>query len=391
MAEVKSIKCKSCHAPLNPLLKSRVLSIITCDYCGQQHDIKKDFKKLHHFKNKFHQYSSIALGTKGKIKGIEFTIVGYVVYADRNAKDLDEDEFWIEYQIYSKTHGFAFLSYEEGEYSFYHRVREISSPPLSIFDTKKRDMVEFREEQFKVSELYSAYIVAVVGSLTWYAKVGEKSNCIDAKVVSNPNILLSYERSQKEEEYYLGEPIQLGRDFLDHMQEIEEKDREPDDSSEDSVDSYFSKTSNSSDEEGSSYLFPIILLVIFIVVVYGYLSKDDIDKNYYYYEVDVSKLNLDDNETETTSSSSSSVPSSNYYVPIPLSTSSSSSYSSTSQPSSPPLSSSTSSSSSSSSSYKPSSSYSSKSSSSSSSSSSRSVRRSSSSNSRGSGGYSYGK
>ena len=193
--------------------ESRQIESITCEYCNQVHSVKDNFKTLYRYQKSMYNIQRIPLGTVGKIKDVEFTVIGYVVYTDAKVEslnELDSDEWWIEYQLYSKTHGYAFLSYEEESYYFYHRVYDLSQPLMD--NVQEFDSVRFRDKFFKVEEPYYAYAYFVAGTLTWKAKVGDSTYCVDAESgsgwFSDADYTLSYERSKTEDEYYLGEPIE---------------------------------------------------------------------------------------------------------------------------------------------------------------------------------------
>ena len=209
--------------------ESRQIETITCEYCNQVHAVKDNFKTLYRYQKSMSSVRRIPLGTVGKIKEIEFTVIGYLVYTEgkvKSLKKLDSDEWWIEYQLYSKTHGYAFLTYEDERYYFYHRVYDLSQPLIN--KAKELETVRFRNDFFKVEEPYSAYVYFVAGTLTWRAKVGERSYCVDAKSASGwfseAEHTLSYERSKTEEEYFLGEPIEeLDEAFRDGAIRVREQ------------------------------------------------------------------------------------------------------------------------------------------------------------------------
>lgn len=229
MAEHKALKCKSCNAPLSVEVTSKQLKSLSCEYCGQLHSTKENYRSLHTFINPLENFERIALGTRGTIKGIEFVVIGYVVYTDKFTKDLNlliDGEYWIEYQIYSKTHGYAFLTEEDGEYAFYRKVYDLPIPLLT--DIKEEDHSLHRKLDFEVvEEEYTAYLYFVAGSLTWIAKVGEQTQCIDAETgagwFSSVDYFLSYEKSKNEEEYFLGEPIELDNNFYNGISKVKQK------------------------------------------------------------------------------------------------------------------------------------------------------------------------
>lgn len=205
MTPIKVINCKNCGGALPYFVESRKLATITCAYCGSVHDIKEEFKLLDQFVNRFGVTSPIKLGMSGKINDIEFTVIGEVIYSDKvhkNTKFLPFDAYWIEYQLYSKTHGFATLSFEKGHFTFSRRVRDVPSQPGNLYNGYP---IVYKEHTFKVFDTYKSVINEVTGELTWHAKAGDTSRVTDA---IDPPFLLSIEKNKNETEYYLSQYIE---------------------------------------------------------------------------------------------------------------------------------------------------------------------------------------
>ncbi len=264
MASLKSIRCKYCSAPMHFYHESRQIETITCEYCNQTHSVKENFKTLYRYQKSMNGVRRILLGTVGKIKNIEFTIIGYVIYTNGKAESLNglnSSEWWIEYQLYSKTHGYAYLTYEDGSYYFYHRVYDLPKPLMN--HAKELDTIYFRDNSFTVEESYNAYAYFVAGTLTWKAKVADSSYCVDAKSssgwFSRTNNILSYERSKTEEEYFLGEPIEsLDESFLNGITTLKQQKKSTKGTNR------VKKESMSRDSK-RQYLLSLISLIAFLV------------------------------------------------------------------------------------------------------------------------------
>ena len=109
--QVRSINCTQCGAPLTLHGGHRVESL-TCGFCGSVLDAHEDFKVVRTYADLKRPYSPLALGMSGKIKDVEFTIIGMVQYRDA------WHDSWLEYAIYSPTHGYAWVAYEHGHFLF---------------------------------------------------------------------------------------------------------------------------------------------------------------------------------------------------------------------------------------------------------------------------------
>ena len=192
MAEGKlsSINCTQCGAPLELHGGHRVQSI-TCGFCGSVLDTKEQFKVIKQYLNHKRLPGPIKLGMQGKFNDVEFTTIGMLQFQDV------ERYRWMEYMLYSPTHGYAWLVYYSGHFVFSRRVRDAPSAvprPKSKFKARGRE--------FKVLEVYAAEIIYVEGEMPFVAEIGDKVSLIDA---IDPPYIFSVERSGNEEEYIFGE------------------------------------------------------------------------------------------------------------------------------------------------------------------------------------------
>ena len=100
--QLRSINCTQCGAPLALRGGHRVESL-TCGFCGSVLDAHDEFKVVKTYSDLERPYSPLSLGMSGKIKGVDFTIIGVMEYRDAWF------DTWLEYAIFSPTHGYAWL------------------------------------------------------------------------------------------------------------------------------------------------------------------------------------------------------------------------------------------------------------------------------------------
>ncbi len=193
MSQIKSIKCTNCAAPLNLLGGGRVESI-TCQYCKSVLDLNDNYKVLTNFKNIKEQHKlPFEIGMKGKLKGIEYTIIGRVTYS---ARDYPHGE-WTDFLLFSAFYGYAFLTYEEGHLIYSKRNRTF--PNFTWMETRQQSLLVLDNKDYKPFDEYDAKVVYVEGELTWIAKRNDKTSFID---LTAPPFGISVEKTKREIEYY---------------------------------------------------------------------------------------------------------------------------------------------------------------------------------------------
>ncbi|MDM8548036.1 DUF4178 domain-containing protein [Candidatus Venteria ishoeyi] len=193
-SEIRSIQCTQCGAPLDLHGGHRVRSL-TCTYCGAVMDSHQDYQLVYQYKNAMRPACPLKIGMQGIIENIEFTIIGILQYA------CEDSEHWLELQIFSPTHGYHWLSYEQGHFIFNRRVRDVPRP-TQVKGFRLRGPAILHQRTFKLYEQYDAEVHYVEGELTWIARKGDSVNITEAIA---PPYILSYETSANETEYYLGQ------------------------------------------------------------------------------------------------------------------------------------------------------------------------------------------
>jgi hypothetical protein len=195
--QLQQLKCTQCGGSIEIRGGHNVRSIV-CKYCGACLDSKKEFAVLHQFLHQRKPFMPLKIGLRGKLKGINFVVIGVLQYEQREAGEVYR---WLEYLLFSHTHGYVYLCYEDGHWVMMHEVKDIPETEVDVVMPRKSKF-EVRGKTFKVFECAAAKLTYVEGELTWQAKQNEKISYLDAVC---PPYLYSIERRTSEREYFWGE------------------------------------------------------------------------------------------------------------------------------------------------------------------------------------------
>ena len=199
---LKAINCTACGATLDVLGGHRVKSL-TCGYCGSVMDRHAGFQVLERYRNQPDRpYAPISIGMTATLKDVAFTVIGMIQYVSHQSGPGWEESYdWISFQLYSPTHGYSWLTWNNGHYLFSYRTREMPHPatPQRL---EQKDAVKLEDRTFRMFERYPAEIAYIEGEFTWIAKRGERVHAIEA---IDPPFMFSYERGENELEYSIGE------------------------------------------------------------------------------------------------------------------------------------------------------------------------------------------
>lgn len=195
--KIRSIKCTSCAAPLTLHGGGHKVRTINCEFCGAVMDARKHFSVLYKFSNQERPDTPFKPGMRGQVKGIDFIIIGIVAWEDL------EGYRWTDLMLFSATHGYAWLTQNEGHLVFSRRTRDI--PDVNIWNLAPKYKFNAGPRQYQFFERYRAKIVYVAGELTWIAKKDDTSHLIEA---IDPPYMYAVEHNGSEIEYGLGEYLQ---------------------------------------------------------------------------------------------------------------------------------------------------------------------------------------
>lgn len=147
--EAKQFNCTECGAGLDVLGGGRV-KVHACSYCGAQLDAQDDYRVIARYRDMVRPETCFDLGMTGTLWGAEFTIIGTIAWIERYAGQVWQ---WVEHQIYSPTHGYAWLKLDNGFVTFSRKSRAVPNPPrlgeATIENAESRPVVSLKGQRFR--------------------------------------------------------------------------------------------------------------------------------------------------------------------------------------------------------------------------------------------------
>lgn len=180
---VRKLDCGGCGASLDlraPALASRVV----CAYCGAANDLAEGASLASTPGDKPRYQPLIPLGTRGKLRGVAWQVIGAMVRSVR----VDGTRYaWEEYFCFNPWRGSGWLVCANGHWSWVELLGEL---PAAHGRDVAYDEVAYRRFQSGV-----ATVDAVLGEFTWEVRVGDRASTVDFVA---PPLLLSSETTPEE-------------------------------------------------------------------------------------------------------------------------------------------------------------------------------------------------
>ncbi|MEO9947667.1 MAG: DUF4178 domain-containing protein [Roseobacter sp.] len=196
-SDIKSINCNSCGAGLDVLGGGRV-QVMVCGYCGSELDAQDNFAVLRQFTDLKRPNSPFSIGMSGEIDGVSFTVIGTLGMMERWQGRVWT---WVDHQLFSPTHGYAYLTVEDGKLSFTRRYRGYTRPawitPTGVEIAEVRPTVRNSEGTFSYFETSTAEISFVEGEFNWRPEIGATTTSVS---MLGDAAMLDFSKSATEEE-----------------------------------------------------------------------------------------------------------------------------------------------------------------------------------------------
>lgn len=195
-AAVRSITCPGCGGSVTIRSFGKAVNVV----CGSCHSVldaqDPQVKILQSFKNAIRQDPLIPLGSRGKIRGILYEIIGF---QHRQIEADGQVYGWCEYLLFNPYQGFRYLTEFSGHWNFVAPLRSL--PQAQAAGTESDRF--YLNERYKHFQTATAKTTFVLGEFPWQVRVGETAECTD--YVCPPRVLSAEVSADKEITWSMGE------------------------------------------------------------------------------------------------------------------------------------------------------------------------------------------
>lgn len=191
-SQVKVFNCSACGAPIT-LRGLGQTSTVACSSCGSIIDISDENYRILERYSEVVCDPAIPLGTRGKLRGGEYEVIGFMIRTDNSG-----DYSWEEYLFFNPYKGFSWLMNYQGHWTFIKTVNDI--PAGTIGDT-----IGYDDRKYKLFLSGIARVKYVLGEFYWQVKIGDETVVKD---YISPPFILSRESTSDETVWSRGEYIE---------------------------------------------------------------------------------------------------------------------------------------------------------------------------------------
>jgi len=179
---VKSLSCPNCGGSVQMRGMGRSLTVVCIQCLSVLDATSPSLNVVQEFRSKERFQPLIPLGTRGKMHGTAYDVIGFQV------RELTADGVaytWAEYLLFNPYKGFRYLTEYNGHWNDVTTIR-------SLPNTGKyggRPSANYQGKLFKHFQHYDATTIFVMGEFPWKIRVGETVVCDD--YIAPPRMLAS--------------------------------------------------------------------------------------------------------------------------------------------------------------------------------------------------------
>jgi hypothetical protein len=196
-ARPQAISCPSCGAGLDVLGGGRVTTHI-CGFCGTSLDAVEGYRVLAQFANMKRPQTPLRIGDRGRVQGVDHVLIG--ILGQRETAGTRQWA-WVDHLLHSPTHGYGWLTLEDGHLIWTRRWRKAVSPrwihTAQVESAENRPTCTAEGERFDYYETSVSEITFAEGEFTWRPAVGDQTTTVS---LLGPATMLSYAEGRGERE-----------------------------------------------------------------------------------------------------------------------------------------------------------------------------------------------
>jgi hypothetical protein len=169
--KVKTFECPGCGSSVTIRTPGLAMSCV-CDSCKSVIDVTNDNYKIlrKNFVAMAKYPAMIELGTRGKLRGKLWEVIGFMVRGDKGS-----GFSWDEYLLFNPYYGYRWLTHSEGHWNL---VKTIKRKPVRS-GSSSYETVTLGEQKYRIFNRGQAVVRFVRGEFYWRVRVDNTVEMID--------------------------------------------------------------------------------------------------------------------------------------------------------------------------------------------------------------------
>ena len=194
IVKARGLNCPNCGNAVELQGFAHTLRV-TCPSCGSMLDTSEpNVKILTDFAQQLTRTPLIPLGSRGRLKGVDWDAIGF----QTRAIEVDGTWYeWSEYVLFNPYKGFRYLTEYNGHWNFVTAIDSVPEPIVGI-----RPKIKYKNTNYQHFQHAVANTGFVLGEFPWQVKLGDP---VGADDYVSPPFMLSSETTNDEVNWSLAE------------------------------------------------------------------------------------------------------------------------------------------------------------------------------------------